>query len=227
MTKALPCINTQQAAAKTISKVQQTLYYSKRKSIISPTDTDLDNYLTVPMPPKFKQQPFEQPKLKYLSAYSELVQLQVEQMLEQNTLEKYLLNKYPSTHEVTSDKALRAYVMTLKNQYLKKSSPLSQIKYDDKIHIINNALGLHTYVSRVQGNKLKSKNEIRIGSLFKKTPEAFLAMIVVHELAHLKEKEHNKAFYKLCQYMLSDYHQLEFDARVYLTQLEFFGEIYE
>ncbi|WP_317628143.1 YgjP-like metallopeptidase domain-containing protein [Colwellia psychrerythraea] len=27
--------------------------------------------------------------------------------------------------------------------------------------------------------------------IFKKAPEAFLTMIVVHELAHLKEKEHN------------------------------------
>jgi len=178
------------------------------------------------MPPKFTQQILEQPKLKYLSAYSEQIHLQVTQMLEQNTLEKYLLSKYPSTHEVTSDKALRAYVMTLKNQYLRKSAPLSQIKFDDKIHIIDNALGLHTYVSRVQGNKLKSKNELRIGSLFKKAPEAFLAMIVVHELAHLKEKEHNKAFYKLCQSMLPDYHQLELDLRIYLTQVEVFGEIY-
>jgi len=178
------------------------------------------------MPSKFKQHSFEQPKLKYLSAYSEQVQTQVQQMLEQKKLAKYLLNKYPETHDVSGDKALRTYVMALKNQYLKKSAPLSQIKYDDKIHIINNALGLHTYVSRVQGNKLKSKHEIRIGSLFKKAPEAFLAMIVVHELAHLKEKEHNKAFYKLCQSMLPDYHQLELDLRIYLTQIEEIGDIY-
>jgi predicted metal-dependent hydrolase len=169
---------------------------------------------------------FKQPKLKYLSAYSEQVQTQIQQMLEQNKLEQYLLNKYPDTHEVTSDKALRAYVMLLKNKHLKKSAPLSQIKFDDKIHIINNALGLHTYVSRVQGNKLKSKHEIRIGSLFKKAPEDFLAMIVVHELAHLKEKEHNKAFYKLCQSMLPNYHQLELDLRIYLTQVEEVGNIY-
>ncbi len=178
------------------------------------------------MPPKFNQQSFEQPKLKYLSAYSEQVQSQVQQMLEQKKIANYLLSKYPTTHEISSDKALRAYVMTLKNQYLKKSSPLSQIKFDDKIHIINNALGLHTYVSRVQGNKLKSKHEIRIGSLFKKAPEAFLEMIVVHELAHLKEKEHSKAFYKLCQSMLPDYHQLELDLRIYLTQVEEIGNIY-
>jgi predicted metal-dependent hydrolase len=45
-------------------------------------------------------------------------------------------------------------------------------------------------------------------------------MIVVHELAHLKELDHNKAFYQLCTYMLPDYHQLEFDLRVYLTWRE-------
>lgn len=129
--------------------------------------------------------------LKYLSNYSPTVLKQVQQMLDQKTLDKYLLSKYPCIHNVTNDKSLRGYVMDIKNQYLKKSSPLSQIKFDDKIHVINNALGLHTYVSRVQGNKLKSKNEIRIGSLFKKTPEPFLSMITVHELAHIRIKPHD------------------------------------
>ena len=164
--------------------------------------------------------------LKYLSSYSPAVQNQVQQMIDKNTLAKYLLNKYPKIHQMSNDKSLRGYVMEIKNKYLKKSAPLSQIKYDDKIHIINNALGLHTYVSRIQGNKLKSKNEIRIGSLFKKSPEEFLTMIVVHELAHIKEKEHNKAFYKLCEYMMCDYHQVELDLRIYLTQINTLGEIY-
>ncbi len=44
-------------------------------------------------------------------------------------------------------------------------------------------------------------------------------MIVVHELAHLKEKEHNKAFYQLCCHMEPQYHQLEFDTRLWLTHL--------
>lgn len=147
-------------------------------------------------------------------------------MLAQETLSKYLLSKYPTAHNIVNDKALRAFVMNLKNQYLKKSSPLSKIQFDDKIHVINNALGLHSYVSRVQGNKLKSKNEIRIATVFKSAPEEFLEMIVVHELAHLKEKEHNKAFYQLCQHMLGNYHQIELDLRIYLTQLEYLGEIY-
>jgi len=165
--------------------------------------------------------------LKYLSVYSLTIQNQIQEMITNKTLSAYLLSKYPKVHQIYNDKALRGYVMNIKNQYLKKSEPLSQIKYDDKIHVINNALGLHTYVSRVQGNKLKSKNEIRIGALFKKGPEAFLAMIVVHELAHLKEKEHNKNFYKLCQHMQTDYHQIELDLRIYLTQIELFGDIYK
>ena len=165
-------------------------------------------------------------KLKYLSHYSPEIQRQVQSMLDKQTLSDFLLSKYPTKHIHSNDKLLRDYVLQIKNEYLKKSSPLSQIKYDDKIHVINNALGMHSYISRVQGGKLKSKHEVRIASMFKTTPEAFLKMIVVHELAHSKEKDHNKAFYKLCQYMQPDYHQVEFELRVYLTQLDCVGEIY-
>lgn len=166
-------------------------------------------------------------KLKYISSYPPNIQRQVSSMLEEKTLSKYLLSKYPKPHNITNDKVLRSFVMNLKNQYLKKSSPLSKIKFDDKIHVINNALGLHSFVSRVQGNKLKSKNEIRIATVFKSAPEEFLQMIVVHELAHLKEKEHNKAFYQLCQHMLPSYHHIELDLRIYLTQIDLFGNIYD
>ena len=165
-------------------------------------------------------------QLKYLSAYSTEVQAQVEMLITEKRLANFLLNKYPKTHAIANDNQLREFVQELKNQYLKKSAPLSKVTFDNKIHVINNALGLHSYVTRVQGGKLKSKNEIRVAALFKKTPIEFLTMIVVHELAHLKEKEHNKAFYKLCLHMLPDYHQLEFELRLYLTQIEFIGDIY-
>ncbi|PKH06753.1 YgjP-like metallopeptidase domain-containing protein [Moritella sp. Urea-trap-13] len=164
--------------------------------------------------------------LKYLSSYSDQVKSKVKLMLEQDTLGKFLLTKYPQTHEITNDKKLREFVMDLKNNYLKKSSPISKIIYDPKIHVVNNALGLHTFVSRVQGNKLKSKNEIRISEMFRRCPEVFLQMITVHELCHVRFKDHDKAFYKLCEHMLPDYHQFEFEMRLYLTQVEFRGEIY-
>ena len=164
--------------------------------------------------------------LKYISSYSSEIQNQVRSMLDEKKLSEYLLSKYPHPHEIVNDKALRTFAMDLKKQYLKKSSPLSKVQFDDKIHVINNALGLHSFVSRVQGNKLKSKNEIRIATVFKSAPIEFLEMILVHELAHLKEKEHNKAFYQLCQHMLPSYHQVELDLRIYLTQLDNIGKIY-
>ena len=166
------------------------------------------------------------PALKYISAYPVSVQKQVETLLEENRLGEFLLKRYQTTHSISNDKALRDYVMELKNQYLKSSAPISKVVYDGKLHVVNNALGTHSYVSRIQGSKLKSKNEIRISSLFKNTPDAFLKMITVHELAHLKEKEHNKSFYQLCQYMLEDYHQIEFEVRLYLIYLEQHGNLW-
>lgn len=164
--------------------------------------------------------------LPYIANYPLDLQQQVGKMIDGDLLAAFLLGKYPKAHSLSSDKELRDFVMSFKNRYLKKAGPLSKIVYDNKIHVINNALGLHSTVSRVQGGKLKSKNEIRISSLFRKAPLEFLSMIVVHELAHLKEKDHNKAFYQLCQHMLPDYYQLEFDMRLYLTQIDIAGPIY-
>lgn len=163
--------------------------------------------------------------MKYLKHYPANLQEQIKTLLEQNKLDKYIKSKYPTAHTIKSDKALYEYVNDLKNEYFKKYQ-ISKVLYDGKINVINNALGMHTFVSRVQGNKLKAKNEIRVATLFKNTPEKFLEMIVVHELAHLKEKEHNKAFYNLCTFMMEDYHQVEFDLRVYLLYMDRFGKLY-
>lgn len=40
------------------------------------------------------------------------------------------------------------------------------------------------------------------------------------QLAHLREKNHDKAFYQLCCHMEPHYHQLEFDTRLWLTLRE-------
>lgn len=155
--------------------------------------------------------------LKYLAGYSQDIQQQVSQLLTAGKLPQVLLSRHPIIHDIRSDKALYDYTLAIKNDYLRQSQPLSKVIFDDKISLSHQALGLHSYVARVQGNKIKAKNEIRITSKLKRVPEALLRMVVVHELAHLKEKDHNKAFYKLCTYMEPNYHQLEFDLRLYLT----------
>lgn len=164
--------------------------------------------------------------LKYLNGYDTQLKSQVQTLIDQDKLGAYLLSKYPKIHDYTTDKSLYSYVQELKNTHMRNASPISKVLYDTKIRDINAALGTHTFVSRVQGGKLKAKNEIRISHVFKKVPESFLRMIVTHELAHIKEKEHNKSFYKLCTHIEPAYHQFEFDLRLYLTYRDRFGELY-
>jgi predicted metal-dependent hydrolase len=165
-------------------------------------------------------------RLKYLAGYPEKLVRRAGELLEENRLADYLREKYPTPHEVRTDRALYDFTLALKNRYLRSSSPLSKVAYDGRIGLVHQALGLHTFVSRVQGGNLKAKNEIRIAALFRDAPLPLLRMIVVHELAHLKERDHDRAFYRLCEHMEPAYGQLEFDARLYLTQVEFGGPLY-
>ena len=142
------------------------------------------------------------------------------QLIEQDRLADLLRQKYPLAHEVRTDKALYDYVLEVKNAYMSNVGQLSKVVFDSKLHDIRNALGTHTSISRVQGSNLRTKREIRVAAIFREMPPEFLRMIVVHELAHMKVREHDKAFYQLCRHMEPDYPNLEFDLRVYLTYLD-------
>lgn len=163
--------------------------------------------------------------MKYLSGYPDSLKAQVQQLMARERLGDMLLTKYPRAHDIRTDKALYDYVMDLKNTFLRNAEPLSKVAFDSKLHVIAHALGTHTAISRVQGSKLKAKREIRVATLFKDVPAEFLKMIAVHELAHIKEKAHDKAFYQLCTYMEPQYHQYEFDLRVYLTHIDAAGKL--
>ncbi len=155
--------------------------------------------------------------LKYLQAYPSSLQDQVRQMIAQDRLGDYLRQRYSQRHDVQSDKALYSYAQGLKQEHLRNAPNIDKVLFDNRLDLTHRALGLHTAISRVQGGKLKAKKEIRIASLFREADPQFLRMIVVHELAHLKESDHNKAFYQLCEYMQPGYQQLEFDLRLFLT----------
>lgn len=157
--------------------------------------------------------------LRYLSGYSQDLRNRVQQLIDTNKLRPWLEQRYPpkAPHLIQTDAALYDYTQQLKQRYMRSSDPVSKVYFDTRMHVIDNALGQHQFVSRVQGSKLKRKNEIKVSAIFKTLPEPLLRMVVVHELAHLREKEHNKAFYQLCQHMEPDYHQLELDLRLFLT----------
>lgn len=161
--------------------------------------------------------------LKYLTAYPGHIQDQVRELIAQGRLAHTLQARYPDIHAIRSDSALYDYVLDLKSRYLRNGAPINKVLFDSSLGLVARALGTHTTVSRVQGVKLKAKHEIRIATLFRDAPPEFLKMIVVHELAHLKSREHDKVFYQLCTHMEPRYHQYEFDLRLYLTQLELAG----
>lgn len=157
---------------------------------------------------------------KYLAGYPAHVLEKVQALIAQGRLGTVLEARYGQLHAVRSDGQLHDYVQALKERHLRTSVPLNKVMYDGKLQVMKHALGTHTSISRVQGSRLKASREIRIAAVFRDAPAEFLKMIVVHELAHLKEAGHDKAFYRLCTHMEPDYHQLEFDLRLYLTHLE-------
>ena len=163
--------------------------------------------------------------MKYLAGYPAPLLDQVRQLIAEDKLAALLGKRYPDgVHNVQTDRALYDYVNELKSTHMRSAPPLAKVAYDNKLHVVRNALGTHTTVARVQGSKLKAKREIRVASLFREVPLEWLRMIVVHELAHMKERDHDKSFYALCEHMEPGYHRLEFDVRLYLTHLDAGGE---
>jgi len=163
--------------------------------------------------------------LPYLAGYPATTLDQVRRLIAEGRVHAHLAKKYPDRHEVQSDSALLDYVAELKRSYLRNAPPLHRVRYENGMDAIRNALGLHVRSSRVQGAKLKSKQEIRIASVFREGAPEFLEMIVVHELAHIREADHDKRFYDLCEHMLPDYHQREFDARLWLMARRLDGKM--
>jgi predicted metal-dependent hydrolase len=163
------------------------------------------------------------PAPNYLSGYPPTLVDEARRLIEQGRLAAALLRRYPQAHAVRTDRALYDYAQQLKNDHLRNAGQLSVVLYDSRLQVMAQALGMHTSIARVQGTKLKSKREIRVAAVFREMPAEFLRMIVVHELAHLRERAHDKAFYQLCQHIEPDYHQLEFDLRCYLSYLDAAG----
>jgi predicted metal-dependent hydrolase len=153
----------------------------------------------------------------YFQHYPENIRQQVTNLINSDQLVSYFKNKYPTAHQLRSQKQLFEYTNSFKQRYLKNAPKLSNVAYKKQKDLVKNALGTHTFTSQPQGKKLKAKHEIAIAEQLKYAPEPLLKVLIIHELAHFKEKDHNKAFYQLCCHMDSEYHQLELDLRLFLV----------
>ena len=134
---------------------------------------------------------------RYFTGYPANIVEQVLSLIKAGKVSEYLLKKYPQAHRITSDKLLYSYATELKKQYLKNAPPFGRAAFKKQGDMVTNALGTHTY--RMQGKT--RKHDLAINSDLLRAPEPLLKALVVHELAHFKEKDHNKGFYKLCCHM--------------------------
>ncbi|HET8694126.1 MAG TPA: hypothetical protein VFM33_05620, partial [Aquabacterium sp.] len=105
-------------------------------------------------PNKLPREVPRESRLRYLAGYPLHVLQQVQELIDQGKLGEVLARRYPDQHDVRSDAALYEYVMALKSQYMRQSDPINKVVYDNKLKVIQHALGTHTMVSRVQGGKL-------------------------------------------------------------------------
>jgi len=161
--------------------------------------------------------------LKYIGHYPAHVIEQAHRLFDEQRVRPYLEARYGNLddrHETQSNAALYEMAMGLKRRYMSSAPPVAKVRYCEKISTLKRALGLHTYATRVHGSKLKTKHELRIATIYKEGPIAFLEAVVVHELAHLREKDHGRAFHNLCRHMLPDYAQRELDMRLWLSWRE-------
>ena len=112
--------------------------------------------------------------LKYLVGYPQRLQARALELIEQGRLGAILADKYGQAHAVRSDVQLREFVQALKERHLRKSVPLGKVIYDSKLQVMKHALGTHTAISRVQGDRLKASREVRIATVFRDAPAEFL-----------------------------------------------------
>ncbi len=159
--------------------------------------------------------------LSFLESCSDKVQDKIRTIIEDDGLEAYLEDLYPENHSINTDKALFAYAQEIRKKYMKKAKPAHKVVFDESDDTVYNALGDNINDLILADNGHKIKNVIRIASLFKSAPAELFHMVVVHELAHLKEREHGKNFFRLCHYMDDDYDQHEFDLKLFLISKGF------
>lgn len=157
--------------------------------------------------------------LRYLTGYGPAVMAHAEALLAEGRLLDWVLARHPEPHDVRTDRALHDHVQALRAQALRSAPRLDKVMYDGTLERVGKALGTHTSISRAHGGRLQAKREIRIATVFRDGPRDFLDMIVAHELAHLREAEHDKRFYALCEHLAPGYAQLELETRLWLAGL--------
>ncbi|MGB0733309.1 MAG: YgjP-like metallopeptidase domain-containing protein [Pontibacterium sp.] len=163
--------------------------------------------------------------LRYIAHYPTQVKAQVTELLTTERLGDWLKQRHGTPHNFRANHQLFELGQTLKNQFLRKAPPLHHIAYSDKVLRSHDALGVNVKKTRSHGKKQPIRREILVDTLFKGLSEPLLRMILAHEIAHIKEQEHNKSFYSLCCHIEPQYHQLELELRLILVYRDYYNSL--
>ncbi|MCF6245247.1 MAG: M48 family metallopeptidase [Sulfurovum sp.] len=88
-------------------------------------------------------------------------------------------------------------------------------KWSDKMNLPVNTLSFRK--TKRQWGSCSAKNDISINTMVMKLPLKVIEYIVVHELAHVKHKHHQKAFWSLVEEYLPDYKTSVKELKNYTT----------
>lgn len=119
------------------------------------------------------------------------------------------IKKWVERYEKTKNKPMNREISAEEEAALRKKARETLIPMVEKY---GNIMGLHpTYVkitsARTRFGSCNSKNGICFSYRLALYPREAMEAVVVHELAHIKHKNHGKAFYALVRSVLPDYNE--------------------
>jgi len=99
-------------------------------------------------------------------------------------------------------------------QEAQKLIPTLTQSYADKMHLYPTKIGFRK--AKRQWGSCSAKNAISFNYLMMKLPLDVIQYIIVHELAHIKHKNHQKEFWALVALVMPEYKRQEQELKNYL-----------
>ncbi len=110
----------------------------------------------------------------------------------------WILGKFHTNHTYTKDELDLLY----EKEATRIIPPMVDI-YSQKMQLFANKIGFRK--NRTRWGSCSGKNNLSFNIYLAKTPVEFIEYVVVHELAHIKYKNHSKEFWQLVRKYLPDY----------------------
>ncbi len=107
------------------------------------------------------------------------------------------------------------HIDTFYKEEAKQFAPLLVEKWSKKMAL--SPTDIRFRKTKRQWGSCSGKNVLSFNTMIMKLPQDVIQYIIVHELAHIKHKHHQKSFWKLVEYHMPDYKQYVAELKKYTT----------